>query len=56
VIVFGHTHRQISRRDPRGRLVINPGSAGPSRFNLQPGVALLTVVDRDARVEIIALV
>jgi putative phosphoesterase len=55
IIVFGHTHRQVSQRDASGRLVINPGAAGPRRFKLQPGVALLTIADRRAEVEFIAL-
>lgn len=55
IIVFGHTHRQIVLRDRRGRLVVNPGAAGPRRFNLQPSVARLIVADRDVQVEIIAL-
>jgi uncharacterized protein len=42
VIVYGHTHRQ--RVDTIGtQLIINPGAAGPARFNLEPCVALLTV-------------
>jgi len=42
VIVYGHTHRQ--RTDTVGdQLIINPGAAGPARFNLQPCVALLTL-------------
>lgn len=42
VIVYGHTHRQlITRAD--GRLVVNPGAAGPRRFDLQPSVAILTL-------------
>ena len=46
IIVYGHTHRQ--RVDQVGeRLVINPGAAGPPRFNLKPCVALLTI-DEDS--------
>ena len=42
VIVYGHTHRQrIDEVD--GRLIINPGAAGPARFNLKPCVAILTL-------------
>src|SRR5262245_20182796 len=38
VLVFGHTHRAVVvRRD--ARLVVNPGAAGPRRFDLQPSVA-----------------
>jgi uncharacterized protein len=42
VIVYGHTHRQlVTRRD--GRLVVNPGAAGPRRFDVRPSVARLTI-------------
>jgi uncharacterized protein len=54
VIVFGHTHRALVRR-VGGRLVVNPGAAGPRRFKLQPSVARLTVVGRDVDVQIVAL-
>jgi uncharacterized protein len=54
VLVYGHTHRQlVSRVD--GRLVINPGAAGPRRFDLQPSVARLTIADGKAEVEIVPL-
>jgi putative phosphoesterase len=55
ILVYGHTHRALVRRDEQGRLVINPGSAGPRRFNLSPTVARLTVVDRETEVELITL-
>lgn len=42
VLVYGHTHRPlIAHAD--GRLVINPGAAGPRRFDIEPSVALLTI-------------
>jgi len=56
VIVFGHTHRQLCLRDHRGRLVVNPGAAGPRRFDLQPSVALLTIIDHRAEVEFVPLI
>jgi putative phosphoesterase len=55
IIVFGHTHKQASLRDSSGRLAVNPGAAGPRRFDVQPSVARLTVVDRRAEVEFIPL-
>jgi putative phosphoesterase len=55
IVVFGHTHRQASLRDASGRLAINPGAAGPRRFDVQPSVARLTVIDRQAEVEFIAI-
>ena len=54
VLVHGHTHRQsVTRRE--GRLVINPGAAGPRRFHLMPSVARLTIRDGEAEVEIVSL-
>ena len=54
VIVYGHTHRQlVSRIDDR--LVVNPGAAGARRFNLEPSVAILTIADGRADVELLAL-
>lgn len=55
IVVFGHTHRQASYRDPDGRLAINPGAAGPRRFDIQPSVARLTIVGGHAEVEFIAI-
>lgn len=54
VIVFGHTHRPIVRR-VGGTLVVNPGAAGPRRFNVMPSVGLLTVDSGSVRVEIVNL-
>jgi putative phosphoesterase len=42
VIVYGHTHRQLLTRAD-GRLVVNPGAAGPRRFDIRPSVARLTI-------------
>jgi uncharacterized protein len=54
VLVHGHTHKQsVTRRE--GRLVINPGAAGPRRFHLLPSVARLTIRDGQAEVEIVSL-
>ncbi len=54
IIVFGHTHKPIVHR-AEPRLVVNPGAAGPRRFNLQPSVGLLTIVDGTATADIVAL-
>lgn len=56
VILFGHTHQALIEQ--RGvRTVVNPGAAGPSRFKLQPTLALLRIEPRARRVraEIVAL-
>lgn len=54
VIVYGHTHKPLIERHA-SRLVVNPGAAGPRRFNLQPSVALLDVQDGDATVRLVPL-
>ena len=54
VVIFGHTHRAIVVRDD-GRLAVNPGAAGPRRFDVQPTVARLTIANGAAEVEIISL-
>ena len=54
VVVYGHTHRPlIARAD--GRLVLNPGAAGPRRFDLVPSVARLTIADGQPEAELVAL-
>ena len=55
IIVYGHTHRQMMVTGDDGRMVVNPGAAGPRRFNLEASVAILTVTGREARVEFVAL-
>jgi putative phosphoesterase len=54
VVVYGHTHRQLVTRG-EGRLVVNPGAAGPRRFDLQPSVAVLTIDAGQADVALIPL-
>ena len=54
VIIYGHTHRQLVTRAD-GRLVVNPGAAGPTRFNLSASVARLTVTGDKAEVEIVPI-
>lgn len=54
VIVYGHTHIQkVSRLD--GKLIVNPGAAGPRRFSLEPSVALLRIENGAGEVEIVPL-
>lgn len=59
VLVFGHTHRAVVVEMTGGRgkprWVVNPGAAGPRRFDVVPSVARLTVSAGKAEVEIIAL-
>ncbi|HEX6965615.1 MAG TPA: metallophosphoesterase family protein [Gemmatimonadaceae bacterium] len=54
VLVYGHTHKALEVR-AGGRLVVNPGAAGPRRFDLLPSVARLTISSGEADVEIVPL-
>lgn len=54
VVVYGHTHRPLIAR-AEGRLVLNPGAAGPRRFDIMPSVARLTIVEGVAEAELLAL-
>jgi uncharacterized protein len=54
VCVYGHTHKQMIERVD-GRLIVNPGAAGPRRFDLTPCVAILTIAEGRAEAELIPL-
>jgi uncharacterized protein len=54
VIVYGHTHKQLLT-NADGRWVVNPGAAGPRRFDLMPSVARMTIRDRHVEIEIVNL-
>ena len=54
VIVYGHTHRPLVARAD-GRLVVNPGAAGPRRFDITPSVARLTIIGGRAECELVPL-
>jgi len=54
IIVYGHTHKALVERSGK-RLVINPGAAGPRRFDVKPSVARLVIVEGRAEVEIVRL-
>jgi uncharacterized protein len=54
VIVYGHSHRpELKERD--GIVYLNPGSAGPRRFDLPITLANALVTDGNVRVRIIDL-
>ena len=55
VVVSGHTHRAEMRRH-KGVLYLNPGSAGPRRFDLPVTLAKVTIVDGEVRARIVTLV
>lgn len=54
VLVFGHTHMAVIAR-AEGRLAVNPGAAGPARFDLRPSVARLTIEGGEVACEIVPL-
>jgi putative phosphoesterase len=54
VVVSGHSHKpSIEHRD--GVLFLNPGSAGPRRFQLPISVALVTVAPEGIQARIVEL-
>lgn len=54
VVVSGHSHRPgIETHD--GVVYLNPGSAGPRRFDLPVSVARLTIEDGVVRAEIVEI-
>ena len=54
IVVSGHSHKP-SRTEQDGVLYINPGSAGPRRFQLPATVARLSLVQKPWEVEFIDL-
>lgn len=54
IVVTGHTHRPSTQRR-NGVLYLNPGSAGPRRFDLPVTVARLTVGLGEPEVEVVRL-
>ena len=54
ILIYGHTHRPLIEEHDN-RLVINPGAAGPRRFDLKPSVARLTVEPDRVNAELIWL-
>jgi putative phosphoesterase len=53
-VISGHTH-QAEQRSESGVLYLNPGSAGPRRFNLPVTLALLDLSRKHWKAEIVAL-
>ena len=41
IIVFGHTHRPLLTVVDQVVTVMNPGAAGPARFDLRPSVGIM---------------
>jgi putative phosphoesterase len=55
IVVSGHSHK-LARAEKSGVLFINPGSAGPRRFDLPVTVALLHVDQSPWRIDFIDLI
>jgi len=55
VIVYGHTHRPLLVRAD-GRWVVNPGAAGPRRFDIAPSVARMRLSGHDVSITHVPLV
>ncbi|MBN2314833.1 MAG: metallophosphoesterase family protein [Sedimentisphaerales bacterium] len=53
-VLFGHTHRP-KRYEKDGVLYFNPGSAGPSRFDLPATIGRISIVNSCLESEIITL-
>jgi uncharacterized protein len=52
--VFGHTHQAVIRTVGR-TTVVNPGAAGPRRFDVRPTCAIATVAGRSVSVDLVSL-
>lgn len=54
VLIYGHSHR-ASIQYKNGVLYLNPGSAGPNRFNLPASIAYLRLVEGRLIPEILSI-
>jgi len=52
IVITGHTHRPV-QFEKDGVLFVNPGSAGPSRFDLPIGLARLRVGEKPWQVDFV---
>jgi putative phosphoesterase len=41
IIIYGHTHKPLLELVNKTITVMNPGAAGPARFNLKPSVGIM---------------
>jgi putative phosphoesterase len=53
-VIYGHSHR-ASMEERDGVLYLNPGAAGPRRFNLSPSLARIEVRGQELAVSLIDL-
>jgi uncharacterized protein len=49
IIIYGHTHKALVRT-VGGTLVVNPGAAGPRRFDVEPTVGILRLPEREVAI------
>ena len=54
IVIYGHTHKALVEH-LNGALVVNPGAAGPRRFDVKPSVAILTIKNGRADVRSVSL-
>jgi uncharacterized protein len=54
VIMYGHTHKALVV-NADGRWVVNPGAAGPRRFDLLPSVARMIIRDHIVDITLVDL-
>ncbi|PKM27974.1 MAG: YfcE family phosphodiesterase [Gammaproteobacteria bacterium HGW-Gammaproteobacteria-12] len=54
VVIAGHSHKPL-HEERNGVLYLNPGSAGPRRFQLPIGVGILYIEGETVRAELITL-
>ena len=54
-VISGHTHQPMQERR-EGVLYLNPGSAGPKRFNLPISLALVDTGARPWKIEVLELI
>src|SRR3954470_19122729 len=52
VVIYGHSHRQLVTR-LGDQLFVNPGAAGPRRFNVSASVGILKIASGKSEVSII---
>jgi uncharacterized protein len=50
-VIYGHSHRP-SRNEENGVLYLNPGSAGPKRFQLPVTLAIMTLDGSDRQLKV----
>lgn len=55
IVIYGHSHKPVEKRE-EGIIYVNPGGAGPKRFNLPISVAAIKKTGSEIKVEFINLI